>query len=101
MTDEWRYRGRTIYAEDVIFIRELIAQHPHLSRRKRATWGILKARKEDLHTEQIAKGFLAWDETPLTGFATTIFPAGSLSTGIDTLAKHGRSLASGGVAVEV
>ena len=34
MTDEWRYRGRTIDAEDVAFIRELIARHPDLSRRK-------------------------------------------------------------------
>jgi len=34
MTDEWRYRGRTIYAEDVSFIRELITQHSDLSRRK-------------------------------------------------------------------
>lgn len=30
----WRYRGRTVTSEDVVFIRELIAQHPHLSRRK-------------------------------------------------------------------
>lgn len=34
MTDQWRYRGRTIHTEDVIFIRELIARNPHLSRRK-------------------------------------------------------------------
>ena len=34
MADQWRYRGRTIGAKDVIFIRELIAQHPRLSRRK-------------------------------------------------------------------
>ena len=34
MADEWRYRGRTISAKDVIFIRELIAQHPDLSRRR-------------------------------------------------------------------
>ncbi len=34
MADQWRYRGRTISAEDVIFIRELIARHPRLSRRK-------------------------------------------------------------------
>jgi hypothetical protein len=34
MADQWRYRGRTIGAEDVTFIRELIAQHPRLSRRK-------------------------------------------------------------------
>jgi hypothetical protein len=34
MADQWRYRGRTISAEDVTFIRELIAQHSDLSRRK-------------------------------------------------------------------
>lgn len=34
MADQWRYRGRTIGAEDVAFIRDLIAQHPELSRRK-------------------------------------------------------------------
>src|ERR1035441_9080114 len=34
MTDQWRYRGRTIHTEDVSFIRELIARNPHLSRRK-------------------------------------------------------------------
>lgn len=34
MTDQWRYRGRTIGAKDVIFIRELIARYPHLSRRR-------------------------------------------------------------------
>jgi hypothetical protein len=34
MTDQWRYRGRTIHTEDVSFIRELIARYPHLSRRK-------------------------------------------------------------------
>jgi hypothetical protein len=34
MADQWRYRGRTIGAEDITFIRELIAQHPRLSRRK-------------------------------------------------------------------
>ncbi|MGC9159764.1 MAG: hypothetical protein ACP5FH_12340, partial [Terracidiphilus sp.] len=34
MTEQWRYRGRTIHAEDVLFIRELIAQHTDLSRRK-------------------------------------------------------------------
>jgi len=34
MADQWRYRGRTIDAEDVAFIRELIARHPDLSRRR-------------------------------------------------------------------
>lgn len=34
MTDQWRYRGRTINAEDVIFIRKLIARHSDLSRRR-------------------------------------------------------------------
>jgi hypothetical protein len=34
MSDQWRYRGRTISAEDVTFIRELIAQHSDLSRRR-------------------------------------------------------------------
>ena len=34
MPVEWRYRGRTIISEDIVFIRELIAQHPRLSRRK-------------------------------------------------------------------
>ncbi len=31
---EWRYRGRVLTAQDIAFIRELIAQHPGLSRRK-------------------------------------------------------------------
>jgi len=34
MLAEWRYRGRTVGSQDIIFIRELIAQHPQLSRRK-------------------------------------------------------------------
>ena len=34
MAVQWRYRGRAIGAEDVTFIRKLIAQHPRLSRRK-------------------------------------------------------------------
>ena len=34
MADQWRYRGRTVGAKDVTFIRELIARYPHLSRRK-------------------------------------------------------------------
>ena len=34
MPTQWRYRGREIRAEDVVFIRQLIAQHPGLSRRR-------------------------------------------------------------------
>lgn len=34
MSAEWRYRGRTVTRADIVFIRELIAQHPHMSRRK-------------------------------------------------------------------
>jgi hypothetical protein len=34
MPSEWRYRGRTLTSEDIVFIRALIAQHPQLSRRK-------------------------------------------------------------------
>jgi uncharacterized protein DUF4338 len=34
MPVEWRYRGRTLTSEDIVFIRALIAQHPQLSRRK-------------------------------------------------------------------
>ena len=34
MPEPWRYRGRTVTAEDIVFIRDLIAQHPGLSRRK-------------------------------------------------------------------
>jgi uncharacterized protein DUF4338 len=34
MPEPWRYRGRTVTAEDVVFIRDLIAQHPGLSRRR-------------------------------------------------------------------
>src|SRR6266568_7380816 len=33
MPEPWRYRGRVVTAEDIIFIRDLIAQHPGLSRR--------------------------------------------------------------------
>lgn len=33
MPASWRYRGREISSEDVAFIRRLIAEHPHLSRR--------------------------------------------------------------------
>jgi len=34
MSEPWRYRGRTVTAEDIIFIRDLIVRHPGLSRRK-------------------------------------------------------------------
>ena len=34
MPDEWRYRGRTVTAEDIIFIRAFIAAHPEVSRRR-------------------------------------------------------------------
>jgi hypothetical protein len=34
MTEPWRYRGRTVTAEDVTFIRDFITQHPGLSRRQ-------------------------------------------------------------------
>lgn len=34
MPAEWRYRGRIIRAEDVLFIRRLITENPRLSRRK-------------------------------------------------------------------
>ena len=34
MPAEWRYRGRAVTPEDVLFIRDLIAQHPRLSRRR-------------------------------------------------------------------
>ena len=34
MPAEWRYRGRIVASEDIVFIRELIAQHPQLSRRR-------------------------------------------------------------------
>jgi len=34
MAAEWRYRGRVIRAEDVLFIRQFIAENPRLSRRK-------------------------------------------------------------------
>jgi len=34
MAAEWRYRGRVVSAEDVLFIREFIAANPRLSRRK-------------------------------------------------------------------
>ena len=34
MPVHWRYRGRQISSEDIAFIRELIVQHPHLSRRR-------------------------------------------------------------------
>jgi hypothetical protein len=31
---EWRYRGRTVTAEEIDFIRSLIADHPTASRRR-------------------------------------------------------------------
>src|SRR6266536_3317182 len=34
MPEPWRYRGRVVTAEDVVFLRDLIAQHPGLSRRR-------------------------------------------------------------------
>ena len=34
MPTEWRYRGRAVTAQDILFIRQLIAQNPRLSRRK-------------------------------------------------------------------
>jgi len=34
MSEQWRYRGRMVTAEDIVFIRDLIARHPGLSRRK-------------------------------------------------------------------
>ncbi len=34
MPADWRYRGRTVTADDILFIRQLIAQHPRFSRRK-------------------------------------------------------------------
>ena len=34
MPVEWRYRGRAVTAEDIVFIRQFIADNPSLSRRK-------------------------------------------------------------------
>jgi len=34
MSEQWRYRGRMVTAEDIVFIRDLIARHPGLSRCK-------------------------------------------------------------------
>jgi hypothetical protein len=34
MPSEWKYRGRVITSEDIAFIRDLLAQHPGLSRRR-------------------------------------------------------------------
>jgi len=34
MPEQRRYRGRAVTAEDIVFIRDLIAQHPDLSRRR-------------------------------------------------------------------
>jgi hypothetical protein len=37
MPVEWRYRGRAVTAEDIVFIRQFIAANPSLSRRKLST----------------------------------------------------------------
>jgi hypothetical protein len=37
MPVEWRYRGRAVTAEDIVFIRQFIASNPSLSRRKLST----------------------------------------------------------------
>ena len=34
MPVEWRYRGRAVTAEDIVFIRQFIADNPSVSRRK-------------------------------------------------------------------
>src|SRR5499427_8790345 len=34
MPVEWKYRGRVITPDDIVFIRRLIAEHPKASRRK-------------------------------------------------------------------
>ena len=34
MPAAWRYRGRAVTADDILFIRQLIVQNPRLSRRK-------------------------------------------------------------------
>src|SRR6266852_7835045 len=34
MRAEWRYRGRTVTAAEVVFIQQLIAAHPGASRRR-------------------------------------------------------------------
>ena len=34
MPADWRYRGRAVTADDILFIRQLITHNPHLSRRK-------------------------------------------------------------------
>jgi hypothetical protein len=34
MPVEWRYRGRAVTAEDIVFIRQFIADNPSMSRRK-------------------------------------------------------------------
>src|SRR3954468_12842837 len=34
MPAEWRYRGRALRAEDILFIRQFIAANPSMSRRK-------------------------------------------------------------------
>ena len=37
MSAEWRYRGRTVTAAEIVFIRDFIAAHPGISRRKLST----------------------------------------------------------------
>src|SRR5664279_1283264 len=34
MPADWRYRGRVVTTEDILFIRQFIADHPSMSRRK-------------------------------------------------------------------
>jgi hypothetical protein len=34
MPVEWRYRGRAVTAEDIVFVRQFIADNPSMSRRK-------------------------------------------------------------------
>src|SRR5450432_4505315 len=34
MPVEWRYRGRAVTADDIVFIRQFIADNPSMSRRK-------------------------------------------------------------------
>src|SRR6202050_430700 len=34
MPADWRYRGRVVTTEDILFIRQVIADHPSMSRRK-------------------------------------------------------------------
>ena len=34
MAAEWKYRGRIITTDDILFLRQFIAEHPGMSRRK-------------------------------------------------------------------